>query len=294
MLCFVVMAHKLPAQAERLVERLSPYRVFLHVDSRTARPTWAEFEGLASRQANVRLLPRLATPWASWGAVRAELSGLRAAVEEGASHVVLASGQDYPLAPVGAIDTFMGEHAGTSWTTCAAVPVAWLGDRDGGSSRFSFWNMPLRGRRLRVPMRRRLPDGLSPYYGHANCVLSADLASWVLDELSRRPSIERFFRYTWTPDELFFPTMAMASPFASHVVSTDLWFTNWSAGGAHPRVFTSTDAPDLVAAARGTGDGAGAKLFARKFDTSVDEGVLDVLDEQLLGMGGLRHGAAGG
>ena len=294
MICFVVVAHKLPAQVERLVDRLAPYRVYLHVDARVAQPVWAEFERLAARAGHVRLLPRLATGWASWALVRAELSGLAAAASEGFSHVVLATGQDYPLRPARVLDSYMAGHPKASWVTCAPMPVPWIADPDGGMSRLTDWHMPVKGRRVRLPLHRRLPAGLEPHYGHANCVLSVELGAWVLEEMGRRPEIERFFRRTWIPDELFFPTMAMASPFAAEVASANLWSTDWSAGGAHPRTFTEADAPALEAAARGQGDGAGAKLFARKFDISVDARVLDLLDEQLLGLGGVRHGVAGG
>ena len=72
---------------------------------------------------------------------------------------------------------------------------------------------------------------------------------------------------------------------ADEVSNENLWFTDWSAGGAHPKVFRRDDIGRLTAAAYGqTGElpGGGTKLFARKFDAEVDVDVLDLIDHQLL------------
>lgn len=287
MICYVVLAHKLPAQVGRFAARVAPSRVFLHVDARAPGPVWEEFGRTVAGHENVSLLERVPSPWASWGSVRAQLAGLRAAVESGCSHAVLASGQDYLLRPADEVDAYVSASPSASWLTCARVPVAWIGDRDGGMARFTSWHLPVRGRRVRLPLRRRLPSGLVPHYGHANSIVSTALAAWVLEEMHARPELERFFRRTWTPDELFLPTMAMASPYADQVVNCDVYYTDWSAGGAHPRTFLTSDVGALVAAGHGRTQGMPGgmtKLLARKFDMSVDSTVLDALDEQLLGL----------
>lgn len=257
------------------------------MDARVPPEVWEEFARTAGRHDNVSLLERVPSPWASWGSVRAQLGGLRAAVEGRYSHAVLASGQDYLLRPAEEVDAYVSSRPEASWLTCARVPVAWIGDRDGGMARFTSWHLPVRGRRVRFPLRRRLPSGLAPHYGHANSVVSTALAGWVLEQMQERPELEKYFRRTWTPDELFLPTMAMASPYADRVVNCDVYYTDWSAGGAHPRTFRTGDIDALVAAGRGSAQkmpGGTTKLFARKFDPGVDSAVLDALDEQLLGL----------
>jgi len=199
------------------------------------------------------------------------------------------TGQDYPLRPVEEMVAFLAQSPATSWIPHHRMPVAFLSDDDGGISRATNWNMAVRGRRVRVPVARRPPAGVSFYYGQAQRILSAGLARYLLDQIKQRPELVKFFRRAWTPDELFIPSLAMSSPMAAAVSNENLWFTDWSAGGAHPRVFRRDDIGRLTAAAHGQAgepSGEGTKLFARKFDAEVDMDVLDMIDHQLLARGG--------
>jgi hypothetical protein len=71
------------------------------------------------------------------------------------------------------------------------------------------------------------------------------------------------------PDELFFQTIVLHSPFADTVVNDNLRYIDWSRRPA-PAILHAQDFPSLI--------GSG-KLFARKFDANVDARILDMLDE---------------
>ncbi len=97
------------------------------------------------------------------------------------------------------------------------------------------------------------------------------------------------------PNELFLPSLAMSSPMAQDVSPINLWFTDWSAGGSHPKVFRRHDIDELAAVALGQAGellGGQVKFFARKFDIAVDEAVLDLVNERLLGGTGGSVGIA--
>jgi Core-2/I-Branching enzyme len=284
--CFLLVVHKAPAQVARLVEALSPYPVLVHVDARANGPVSTGFDELAAKYTNVRMVPRVRTGWASWGLVQAVLNGARHSLDLGCSHVVKMTGQDYPLRPVGDIVEFLAQKAGISFVPHDKIPVPFINDKDGGTSRLSNWHLPLAARRLSIPMNRRPPEGVTPFYGAAEFVLSVPLARWLLEQVDRRPELVSFFRRTWIPDELFVPSLAMSSPMASEVSSDNLWFTDWTAGGPHPRVFVREDIDRLRAAALGRAGplpGGQIKLFARKFDAAKDGLVLDLIDQDLLG-----------
>jgi hypothetical protein len=283
---FVVLAHKQPEQVRRLVTRLQPNPVFVHVDARVGPDVFEPIRRLED-EGYIRLLPRFRSGWASWGLVEATLAGFRAAGSTDSSHVVSITAQCYPLWPVSAIGDLFAAHPDTSWIHQARIPVSKprIGDADGGSGRITKWHLTVRGRHLRVPVRRQLPAGLIGHYGQMQCCLSAELARWVVDQLDRRPEVGRYFRRTQAPDELLIPTLAMSSPMADQVSDDNLWYMNWKAGGAHPKTLTTSDFDDLARHAREGGDMCGpspVKCFARKFDAGQSADLLDRIDAELL------------
>ena len=289
--CFVLLVHKLPTQVGRLVDAVSPCPVLVHVDARSSPEIWKGFQELAARRPQVHLIDRRRTAWASWGAVEALLQALERSQWLHCTHVVHMTGQDYPLRPVEEIASFLGQGPATSWMPYHKMPVAFLSDSDGGLSRACQWNMPVRTRRVRVPVKRRLPAGVVPYYGQAQRVLSMGLVRQLLDLIEERPELVKFFRWAWTPDELFIPSLAMSLPMQGEVSGANLWFTDWSAGGPHPKVFRTEDIDRLTAVAHGQAGelpGGPIKLFARKFDLEIDANVVDLVDERLLAGGSAR------
>jgi Core-2/I-Branching enzyme len=279
---FVVLAHHKPQQALRLIDRLRPAPIFLHVD-RGADPAVHRHlaEGAALREW-VTALPRSRSAWASWGQVEAALAGLRAAHDRGLSHAVILSGQDYPLVAPSEIATFCHRHQGTSFVPYWPLPSALWGAA-GGMERLRHWHRPIRSRRFRIPISRRLPRGLAPYGGASWFMLARPAIGDLLRFVAGRPDAVRFYRHAWTPDEMFIHTALLNSPSAPDIVNENLWFVQWTANAKHPAVLTAGDAPALLeAAARSssTGGEARAKLFARKFDSEADAEILDILDRR--------------
>jgi hypothetical protein len=66
------------------------------------------------------------------------------------------------------------------------------------------------------------------------------------------------------------------SPLAGTIVNDDLRYAHWPSGDSpSPSIFGEQDLPELLAVRP-------AVLFARKFDTTVDSRILDLIDAQLL------------
>lgn len=283
---FLVLAHKQPEQLRRLIARLHPHPVFVHVDARSPRSVYQPIADLVPR-GQVRMLSRSRTGWASWGLVEATFRGLREALRTGCTHVVAMTGQCYPIWPVDSLTAYLTAGPDTSWIHQWPIPVPprAMSDADGGVGRISHWHLTVRGRHLTIPVRRTLPAGLVPHYGQMQCCLAAPLADWLVSEMDRRPELVRFFRRTQAPDELLIPTLAMSSPFAERVESANLWYANWSAGGAHPKTLTTDDFESIADHAKNGGDMCGpspVKLFARKFDQLTSGALLDRIDRELL------------
>jgi hypothetical protein len=285
---FVVLAHKHPAQVARLAARLAPHPVHLHVDAGLPDDRFAAFAAAVGGAGNVRLVPRHRSGWASWGLVEAALEGTRSALAapDTPSHVMLLSGQDYPIRPAAAIGAFFGTYGDTSFLPHWPLPNGMWG-RFGGMDRLRVPQRPFRGRRLALPVPRRLPRGIRPFGGSMYWALTADAARAVLDACARRPELVRFYRNTWIPDEMFVPTVVMNSQAREQVADEALTYIRWpEPGGRHPALLDATELDALRAAAAGPSDVGGrarAKLFARKFDAGVAPEILDRVDAALLG-----------
>ena len=283
---FLVIAHKGPAQLGRLTRRLlaGPSEVHLHVDARTADDRHAEILAALPADERLHLLDRVPTPWSGWGPVEATLRGLEAILRRPAEHVVLMSGQDYPLRPAAAIAEFLGAHPGRSFVAGWPMPSPLYG-RGGGMFRLRRWHVPMRRRRVRLPFPRRYPAGVRPYGGSAFMVLDRASAQAVLDFARERPDVTRFHRHVWAADEHFVQTALHNSPGRDAAIDENLWHIEWPPGARHPHTFDATDYPRLRRAARDGSDAGGAaraKLFARKFDADHDAHVLDLVDGELL------------
>lgn len=274
----VVLAHDDAPHVRRLIAALEPFPVVLHCDSRTPDPVYAEMT--ADLPDRVRLLPRIATGWARWENVEAELAGYQLALDTtDSSHIAVITGSDYPLVPSTTIAEFLGHHHGSSFATFAPMPLPFWG-RSGGFARLRYRHWPVGKRMLRLPIPRRLPADVTPAGGSQLKVLSRDHAARAVELHRERPDLEKFWRHSWIPDESFVASL-MCSPtlvpdWQQRSLLTNLWFIDW-AGGNHksPRWLTESDAHRLIAA---SGDPRDPKLFARKFSTARSGALLAAID----------------
>src|SRR5262249_36827496 len=124
---------------------------------------------------------------------------------------------------------------------------------------------------LRLPRKRRVPGGLVPFGGSRTWFLPRKVVEHVDSYVRANPGYVRFFEHTLSPDELFFQTLILNSEFSDSVVNDHRLYLEWR-GGSNPATFTLADFERIVAS---------DALFARKFDTGVDAGILDALDARI-------------
>jgi len=83
----------------------------------------------------------------------------------------------------------------------------------------------------------------------------------------------KFFNHVQFPDEFFFQTLVMNSEYSDTIINDNLRYIDFSDRKAHPGLLTTRDLNKLLTT---------EKLFARKFDTDIDSGVLDYIDGKIL------------
>jgi hypothetical protein len=273
---YIVSAYRLPDQLARLLRRLDDGSAtfLVHVDRKTDDATFRRMrEGAAAR--NVTFLDRHVCHWGGFGHVRASLKGITALVQSGADfdYAVLLTGQDYPLRAPAAIARYLAEAGGRSFLRNFPLPQpAWNGR--GGLDRFESWHLLwYRRLHLRIPLRRRIPAGLTPYGGSPYWCLPREVIEWMHRYVETHPDYVRFFEHVFVPDELFFQTLVLNSPHRDSVVDANLRYIDWSTTPG-PKVLRADDLDALL--------GSGM-LFARKFDETVDPEILDLLDRHIDG-----------
>ena len=276
---YLIRAHQRPDQLVRLVDRLGTGNAsfYVHVSARTAGDVYQSMrEGLEGRD-DVHWVERVPAYYSGFSLVRSVLAGLAAITRaEQPEHVVLLSGQDYPLRPPAEIERYLATRSGASLLEYFPLPSERWAAEDGGLDRLRFHyfeRASYRTKLLRVPWpRRSFPAGVRPYGGSAWGALSVEAARTVLAFEAEQPEAYRFFKHVQAPDEMFLQTALMNSPLRDRVVNEAIHYIEWP-GGSHPKTFRSEDLARLA--------GSG-KLFARKFDTEVDAEILDLIDDELL------------
>jgi hypothetical protein len=99
--------------------------------------------------------------------------------------------------------------------------------------------------------------------------ISYDCAGYILAFTKKNQRFIDFFKLCHIPDEMFFHTIIMNSPYKPKVFNDNLRYVDWAEAKPNPKILTRDDLPKLLAS---------EKLFARKFDTSVDTEVQDLID----------------
>ena len=308
-LAYIVTAHKYPAQLARLIDRLNAdgTTFFVHVDKKTDAATYHEMVAALQRFPNVRFLrKRFACYYMTlFGAVQAQLQALREIFETNTpfDYVEYITGQDYPIKSNAEIAATLGRAGGKSFICHFPLPFEGVHPSGGKitqpASRIECWHfyagrhyirLPRNFRQctqlfsverspvwwlasLVLPAKRKFPAGFAPHGGWAYWCLSREHAEYVNQFAQTHPAFVRFFRFVKSADEILVQTVLLNSPFKDQIINDDLRYVDWSNNDCSPRLLRTADVAKLASS---------PKLFARKFDATVDAAVLDLIDDQLL------------
>jgi len=273
---FLIHAHKDLDQLNTLLARLSDpdFVLYVHLDRK-----WSVDPAGVDPHAR-QVQPRADVRWGSFSQVEAMLASLRQVLadEPAFDKLHFLSAQDYPVLPNAVLKDELAALAGSELIDTVEIgPQGWP-----AQYRYEYFHregsgLPLRvacalaNRALRASGRkRRFPAGLRPYGGSAWWALSRPCLAHLLQRVEARPDLTRFFRSVLCPDEMFFQTLVMASPFAPRVLARNYRYVQWPAGSArNPLVLVEADLPRILA--------SGAH-FCRKLEGETSAGLRARLD----------------
>jgi hypothetical protein len=275
MIAYLILVHRYPNQFKRLFKAIyHPSNHYLiHVDKRSGAGLHAEIRDFLSAYPNASLLKSEKAIWGGYSLVDAELRGIKELLKMGLKweFFINLSAQDFPLKSQTYIHNFLGNHRGENFLKVSDQAVV----RPDTMSRVEYFVRESGDDIINTPvMKRPFLRGVTPYIGNQWMILSRKFCEFV----SNSPEVDRFKKFyenTFIADEGFFQTVIMNTSYKGTIVSDDKRAIDWVPSGTiklRPRDFTSQDARFLMAS---------NDLFARKFDETVDSGILNILESHI-------------
>jgi hypothetical protein len=275
---FLIQAHKDLGQLNALIGQLrdDDFLVYVNLD----RKCDIDPAGVDPR---ARLVAkRIDVHWGAFSQVQATLNSLAQIVAEvpGFDKVIFLSAQDFPLLSNAALKDELARLAGHELLDTVAIgkaPGQWAADYRyqyfyaGRGGRAETLLVALLNKAMRAAgIKRRMPGGMQPYGGSSWWALSRECVRALLERLGREPGLLRFFRSVACPDEMFFQTLVMNSPFRARVLGQNFRYVQWPENGArNPKVLDEADFERIAAARAGRG-----AHFCRKIDSRASAGLL--------------------
>ena len=310
----LIMAHKNKEQLIRLIKSLAcpDFDIFVHPDShwKLSKKDLSDIENCAE---NVFICSkRLHGKLDDWSLIQIALNLIDEAMGTGKnySYFLLLSGQDYPIKSKEYILSFLKEHyplpmihcesyEDEYWVRSKFMLVRWMNKIENIHKSMK----PGILRKLKVlpyviaekiesrfygtPYDRLKKYKLKLYGGSAWWILPADVIHYINQVRKEQPRLIKEYGRTHTPEETFFQTMTMSSPYAERLINIPDIYDNKVRGDmpcmtyanfitptksfcGHPHIITAEDFDRIMAK---------KALFARKFDVNVDETVLDMIDK---------------
>ena len=225
-------------------------------------------------------------------AVQIEAMAAALRVSDRWHHFINLTGQDFPLKPIGELDSYLAAHPEANYVSWFdPLTTQFWGNAENRVTRY-YLEWPWLERILRVrgvgrPLRQvlhwqnELPHlpGVNRkqprfhYYGGANHVILSRVGAKYVASDPDAQRIAHWLRHAAHANEMIFQTVMLNGPLASTIVNCHLREIDFPSGSPHPRTFISSDFERLVQSSR---------FFARKFDEAVDAEILDRLTEHLM------------
>jgi hypothetical protein len=269
----LIHAHRDLGQLNALVAQLLDvdFLIYVNVDAKSAID-------VSALHAAARLVqPRIAIHWGQFSQVEATLHSMRHVLAEvrDFDKLVFISAQDAPLLPNRRLKHELAALAGGELIDCVpAGPGGWdCAERyqyfhNGGPLAAPAFRVLNRAMRL-CGVQRAMVNGWQPWAGSSWWALSRGCVEAIVARAAADAALLRFFRRVDCPDEMFFQTVVMNSPFRQRVLHNNFRHIQWTAGSTRsPKVLDAADFGRIAAA---------PAHFCRKLEPQASAALLPLL-----------------
>lgn len=302
---YIILAHANPRQLERLINRLNDgdSEFYIHLDLNSKIEDF-----ISIRKDNVTFIKnRIECRWGDISLVDATINLLKEIVNVDFKHVILLSGQDYPIKSNQYINDFLDENinyiSSNEMNVCWAdehvnMRKSWYKIKTTGNKRyciavpsvlsFDFFSKMALENYIKLfvaacknmvsihdvfPMllKKRQLLNIDYYGGSQWFAFNKKTVNKILSYLEDHPEYHCYYKYMFVPDEVFFQTLIRI---VNSEIKDTVTYVNWSRKDCKlPVEFNTFDLNELLSC----GDGY---LFARKFEDNHDDNILDLLDKE--------------
>ncbi len=282
-IAILLMCHTLPKQINDFIAEFQEedYDFYIHIDKK------ASIQDDITKNDNVFFIDdinRVNVQWGGYSQVEASLSLLKTAFNNDKYlYYWLCSGQDYPIKSTAEITSVLKK------SDCNYIHV--IKDNTKYQKRvdinYPSWmigrSLPQKilktlyiyvtgGRTETLPLfKKRRPKEVNVQFGSSWWCLNEPTVQWLLQYIKCNPEFIQFFKRTLCPDESFYQTLVMTSPYRDYV-KDNLVYVDWSENNNSPKTLTREDWPLLQKS---------GKLIARKIDSTVDPAFYEQLKSQI-------------
>ena len=279
MQALLVTAYKNTEQLVRLIESTNnKFRIFIHVDKKSKS---IDIDKIKSFD-NVKVLNKYNIEWGGVNHLLAILDLLELALMDSEiSYIHIISGQDILVKTPSEFEEFFGE-SNKIFMTCVPLNDApdvvkrrvenWVPFANLDSRKFAVRcvnNFFYLFQRLLYLTRKTLGEFGDIYKGMVWCSFPRAVAEYVVECNNLHSRFMNALTHTIIPEEFFFQTIIMNSPYKNNVVPENLRYTDWHGrNGSCPAYLDETDYEKI----KKSGD-----FFARKIDMKISEHLLRML-----------------
>lgn len=283
-IAFLILCHKNPSQINLLINKLLDIdcEIYIHIDKKNAH-----IRTEINTDKHIFILSENESYSVDWGGISiiyATLNLIKYALKSNKQYdyFCLLSGQDFPIRPMDDFIELLQHNPHTNyinlfpqskynrykklyelpypkWINKNTIMVKVLKN---------LYKIITGGYNYTFPIfRRRKPFDFDFYFGSQWWCLTFECLKYILDYYNGHPEYVDYFEKSIIPDECFFQTLFMASPFRETRVN-NLTFVNWGSNHRSPEVLTKSDYEKLNKLSNNY-------FFARKFDCDVDKDIIN-------------------
>lgn len=287
-IAYLILVHKNPKQVARLIRRLNIENTIfsIHVDLNTnVEPFKQEIFALNPDNDNIYFLEKRFKPkWGGFNTIRAAVELINSILTYKPDNIVYLSGQDYPIMNNNAIKEYLELYRGKA--LIEYEPAGLDLKIPNSTNRYYFCDfvnynpkglfnakeVPILAKILtKILPKRRFIKGVKPFIGRQWFIFPLDIAEFVVEEYKRNKALNNFYRFTIHSAEMYFQTLLLNSKYSGRVVNLRTIFADYNA--PNPILWKSENI-DILKSQN--------IPFARKFDSTVDGNILDLIDQEIL------------
>lgn len=290
MIAYFILVHRYPNQFKRLFKSIyaNENQYLIHVDKRAGKALLQEVKTFLSDYKNTSLLKSQNVVWGGYSMVDVELNGIKELLKinkKWDSYINL-SGQDFPLKTQGFINSFLKANKGKDFIKILDQKI----DRPNTLNRIQNYFVESTNGFSGKPIKRSYLSNITPYIGGQWKILSRKCCEFIVTS-PKVARFRKFYKNTLIPDEGFFQTVLRNTDYRGSIIDDDkraiIWVPDLPsmitekninttksliASGKiklRPKVFTINDKTFLLKS---------QALFARKFDETVDNLILNTVE----------------